>query len=91
MKYYLRFFIDGSECTDKDHTFKYTHAARMLVPHIGEHVWLYSDEQGDYNRVARYRVMEVEYDIYLHGDDIGFVDIHVVRDDPDAYNGEVVC
>ena len=90
MEYYLRYFIDGAECTDKDHTFKYTHAARILVPRIGEHVWLYSDKKGDYGS-ARFRVERVEYDTYLHGEYIGFVDVHVVRDDPDDYNGEVVC
>ena len=89
MEYTLRFFLDGSECTDKEHTFKYTHAARMLVPRIGEHVWLYSDKKGDYG-AACFRVVKVEYDTYLHDEDIGFVDIHVVRDDPDDYNGEVV-
>ena len=90
MEYTLRFFLDEAECADKYHMFKYTHAARMLVPRIGEHVWLYSDKKGDYG-AARYKVMEVEYDTYLNGDDIGFVDIHVVRDDPDEYDGEVVC
>lgn len=29
MEYTLRFFLDGAECTDKEHTFKYTHAARV--------------------------------------------------------------
>lgn len=90
MEYTLRFFIDGSEFATKYHTFKYTHAARMLVPRIGEHVWLYSDKKGDYG-AARFRVERVEYDTYLHDEDIGFVDIHVVRDAPDDYNGEVVC
>lgn len=90
MEYNLRFFLDGAECTDKYHTFKYSHAARMLVPRIGEHVWLYSDKKDDYGS-ARFRVVKVEYDIYLHGKDIGFIDVHVVRDDPDEYDGEVVC
>lgn len=90
MEFLLRFFIDGSDFAPKEHTFKYTHAARMLVPRIGEHVWLYSDKKGDYG-AARFRVVQVEYDTYLHGEDTGFVDIHVVRDDPDDYDGEVVC
>ena len=55
MEYTLRFFLDGAECTDKEHTFKYTHAARMLVPRIGEHVWLYSDKKGDYGMARFYR------------------------------------
>ena len=87
MEYTLRFFLDGAECTDKEHIFKYTHAARMLVPRIGEHVWLYSDKKGDYG-VARFRVERVEYDTYLHGEEIGLVDIHVVRDDPDDIEEE---
>ena len=87
MEYTLRFFLDGAECTDKEHTFKYTHAARMLVPRIGEHVWLYSDKKGDYG-VARFRVERVEYDTYLYGEGIGFVDVHVVRDDPDDVEEE---
>ena len=87
MEYTLRFFLDGTECTDKEHTFKYTHAARMLVPRIGEHVWLYSDKKGDYG-VARFRVERVEYDTYLHGEEIGLVDIHVARDDPDDVEEE---
>lgn len=87
MEYTLRFFIDGSEFAPKEHTFKYTHAARMLVPRIGEHVWLYSDKKGDCG-AARFRVVQVEYDAYLHGEDIGFVDVHVVRDDPDNVEEE---
>lgn len=87
MEYTLRFFLDGDECTDKEHTFKYTHAARMLVPRIGEHVWLYSDQKGDYG-AARFRVERVEYDTYLHGEEIGLVDVHVVRDDPDDVEEE---
>lgn len=87
MEYTLRFFLDGTECTDKEHTFKYTHAARMLVPRIGEHVWLYSDKKGDYG-VARFRVERVEYDTYLYGEEIGLVDVHVVRDDPDDVEEE---
>lgn len=83
----LRFFLDGAECTDKEHTFKYTHAARMLVPRIGEHVWLYSDKKGDYG-VARFRVERVEYDTYLYGEEIGLVDVHVTRDDPDDVDEE---
>lgn len=87
MEYTLRFFLDGAECTDKEHTFKYTHAARMLVPRISEHVWLYSDKKGDYG-VARFRVERVEYDTYLYGEEIGLVDVHVIRDDPDDVEEE---
>lgn len=87
MEFLLRFFIDGSEFAPKEHTFKYTHAARMLVPRIGEHVWLYSDKKGDYGE-ARFRVVRVEYDTYLYGEEIGLVDVHVTRDDPDDVEEE---
>ena len=87
MEYALRFFIDGAECTDKDHTFKYSNAARMLVPRIGEHVWLYSDKKGDYGS-ARFIVERVEYNTYLNGEDIGLVDVYVVRDNPDDVEEE---
>ena len=87
MEYALRFFLDGAECTDKDYTFKYSHAARMLVPRIGEHVWLYSDKKGDYG-VARFIVERVEYNTYLNGEGIGLVDVYVVRDDPDDVEEE---
>ena len=57
------------------------------MPRIGEHVWLYSDKKGDYG-VARFRVERVEYDTYLYGEEIGLVDVHVVRDDPDDVEEE---
>lgn len=39
MEFLLRYFIDGNvEC--KGHEWSYTHAARMIVPRIGERVWV---------------------------------------------------
>lgn len=39
MEFVLRYFIDGSvEC--KGHEWSYTHAARMIIPRIGERVWV---------------------------------------------------
>ena len=42
MEFLLRYFIDGNvEC--KGHEWSYTHAARMIIPRIGERVWLDND------------------------------------------------
>ena len=39
MEFLLRYFIDGNvEC--KGHEWSYTHAARMIIPRIGERVWV---------------------------------------------------
>lgn len=76
MKYYLRFFIGYSNCCKPENQFEYTHPAKMLVPRIGEHVWL-STEDG---LGARYLVRKVEYDLY-DTDVFGFVDVYVARDD----------
>ena len=42
MEFRLRYFIDGNECC-KGHKWSYTHAARMIIPRIGEHVWVDDD------------------------------------------------
>lgn len=79
MKYLLRFFIDGKHTCKSYHQFEYTHAARMVIPRIGEHVWLPSNNADDFGGV-RYRVCDIEYD--LHDNEvIGFVDVFVIRDD----------
>lgn len=36
----LRYFIDGEYQVKPEHQFEYHHAARMIVPRIGERVWL---------------------------------------------------
>ena len=42
MEFLLRYFIDGNvEC--KGHVWTYTHAARMIIPRIGERVWVDDD------------------------------------------------
>ena len=38
MEFLLRYFIDGNVgCEGR--TWSYTHAARMIIPRIGERVW----------------------------------------------------
>ena len=39
MEFLLRYFIDGNMGC-KDHVWSYTHAALMIIPRIGERVWL---------------------------------------------------
>ncbi len=76
MKYYLRFFIGCSNCCKTEHELEYTHVARILVPRIGEHVWLPTED----GIGARYLVRKVEYDLY-DSDVSGFIDVYVIRDD----------
>ena len=38
--------------------------------------------------MARFRVERVEYDTYRYGEEIGLVDVHVTRDDPDDVDEE---
>lgn len=76
MKYCLRFCIGYSNRCNPEHQFEYTHPAKMLVPRIGEYVWLLTEDGLE----ARYLVRKVEYDLY-DTDGFGFVDVYVVRDD----------
>ena len=39
MEFRLRYFIDGNEFCE-GHEWSYTHAARMIIPRIGERVWV---------------------------------------------------
>ena len=39
MEFLLRYFIDGNEYCE-GHEWSYTHAARMIIPRIGERVWV---------------------------------------------------
>ena len=42
MEFLLRYFIDGNEdCEGR--VWSYTHAARMIIPRIGERVWIGND------------------------------------------------
>lgn len=42
MEFLLRYFIDGNEDC-KGRVWSYIHAARMIIPRIGEHVWVNDD------------------------------------------------
>ena len=42
MEFFLRYFIDGNERCE-GHKWSYTHAAQMIIPRIGERVWVDDD------------------------------------------------
>ena len=42
MEFLLRYFIDGNVYC-KGHKWSYTHAAQMIIPRIGERVWVDDD------------------------------------------------
>lgn len=42
MEFLLRYFIDGNETCD-GRVWSYSHAARMIIPRIGERVWVDND------------------------------------------------
>lgn len=39
-KFVLRYFIDGTYEVKPEYQFEYRHAARMIIPRIGERVWI---------------------------------------------------
>ncbi len=67
MEFLLRYFInDNEDC--KGHVWTYTHAARMIIPRIGEHVWV------DYDRCVEVDMVTYVPD-YYEDDNLYMVDI----------------
>lgn len=81
MKYHLRFFIDDADCCENIHVFEYSNTSNMLIPRIGEHVWLppVNDDNDDDFFDVRYRVFDVEYGTY-NNDNFKIVDVFVTKD-----------
>ena len=75
MEFWLRYFIDGNECCE-GHTWSYTHAARMIIPRIGERVWLDNDTCVEVDMVTY-------YPDYYNDDKLYMVDIecHDITED----------
>lgn len=64
MEFLLRYFIDGSEdCEGR--VWSYTHAARMIIPRIGERVWLDSNTSVEVDMVTYSPDYYDEDDLYL--------------------------
>ena len=75
MEFLLRYFIDGNECCE-GHEWSYTHAARMIIPRIGERVWV------DANTCVEVDMVTYSPD-YYDGDNLYSVDIecHDITED----------
>lgn len=67
MKFLRRYFIDGNEdCEGR--VWSYTHAARMIIPRIGERVWVDDDTCVEVDMVTYFP------DCY-NGDNLYMVDV----------------
>ena len=77
MEFLLRYFIDGNEDCE-GHEWSYTHAARMIIPRIGERVWIDGDTCVEVDMVT-YSPSPDYYD----GDKLYLVDIecHDITED----------
>ena len=75
MEFRLRYFIDGNVYCE-GHEWSYTHAARMIIPRIGEHVWV------DYNTCVEVDMVTYSPD-YYNDDKLYMVDIecHDITED----------
>lgn len=75
MEFLLRYFIDGNESCE-GRTWSYTHAALMIIPRIGERVWI------DDNICVEVDMVTYSPDHY-EGDELYIVDIecHDITDD----------
>ena len=67
MEFVLRYFIDGDPCCDSNE-WRYTHAARMIIPRIGERVWLNNEQCVEVDMVTY-------SPNYYEGDNLYLVDI----------------
>ena len=75
MEFRLRYFIDGNECCE-GRVWTYTHAAQMIIPRIGERVWV------DDNTCVEVDMVTYSPDCY-DGDKLYLVDIecHDITED----------
>ena len=75
MEFLLRYFIDGNVYC-KGHKWTYTHAAQMIIPRIGERVWV------DNNTCVEVDMVTYSPD-YYNDDNLYMVDIecHDITED----------
>ena len=64
MEFRLRYFIDGNMYCE-GHEWSYTHAARMIIPRIGEHVWVDDNTCVEVDMVTYYPDCHDDYNLYL--------------------------
>lgn len=86
MNYAVRFFIDDNDVSFAEHCLKYNSAANMVIPRIGEHVWLPDIEPKEHDAWEefgiRYCVTGIEYSMF-ESESTGFIEVRVTRDDGD--------
>lgn len=75
MEFRLRYFVDGSESYE-GHEWTYTHAARMIIPRIGERVWVDDDTCVEVDMVTYSPDYYDEDDLYMVD-----IDCHDVTED----------
>lgn len=64
MEFLLRYFVDGNtKC--EGHVWRYSHAARMIIPRIGERVWIKDDTCVEVDMVTYSPNCYDEDDLYL--------------------------
>ena len=75
MEFRLRYFIDGNVYCE-GYKWSYTHAAQMIIPRIGERVWV------DYNTCVEVDMVTYSPD-YYNDDKLYMVDIecHDITED----------
>ena len=64
MEFRLRYFIDGNVYCE-GHEWSYTHAARMIIPRIGEHVWVDDNTGVEVDMVTYYPDCHDDYKLYM--------------------------
>ena len=64
MEFLLRYFIDGNEFCE-GHTWSYSHAARMIIPRIGERVWVDANTCVEVDMVTYFPDCHDGYKLYL--------------------------
>lgn len=79
MTFKLRYFVNGSQVCRPEHETAYTHAARMIIPRVGEYVWLPTNDDDDTDMPEMCcEVTRVEYDMIDDGSSLTLVDVYVI-------------
>ena len=79
MTFKLRYFVNGSCTCRPEHEIAYTHAARMIIPRVGDYVWLPTNDE-DYTDMPEMccKVTRIEYNMIEDGSRLTFVDVYVI-------------
>lgn len=79
MTFKLRYFVNGACQCRPEHEAEYTHAARMIIPRVGEYVWLPTNDEDDTDMPEMCcEVTRVEYDPIEDGSGLYLVNVYVI-------------